>query len=89
MAKDRLFNIFQQFGGKNLAPAPENLKDAVFSTIDAAALAADILDLFTVKFIQAQAELLDMLPSSEYGNEQQMLYNYFKTKFESGFPGEK
>jgi hypothetical protein len=44
---------------------PDNLKDAVFSTLDATSLVADIVDLFTVKLIQTQSELLDALPQDD------------------------
>ena len=82
LTKERLSSIFQQFGKEEKLAMPDNLKDAVFSTLDAASLLADIVDLFTVKFIQSQAELLDTIPDSEYGNEQQMLYDYYVRKFE-------
>ncbi len=78
-----LRSLFQQLGNKSeKSEAPDlKLKDAVFSTIDATALVADIVDLFTFKFIQAQAEVLDSLPNSEYGNEKQKLFKYLEKKF--------
>ena len=78
-----LRSLFQQLGSKSeKSEAPDlKLKDAVFSTIDATALVADIVDLFTFKFIQAQAEVLDSLPSSEYGNEKHKLFKYLEKKF--------
>lgn len=78
-----LTSLFQQLGNKSeKSEAPDlKLKDAVFSTIDATALVADIVDLFTFKFIQAQAEVLDSLPNSEYGNEKQKLFKYLEKKF--------
>ena len=79
-----LTSLFQQLGNKSeKSEAPDlKLKDAVFSTIDATALVADIVDLFTFKFIQAQAEVLDSLPNNEYGNEKQKLFKYLEKKFE-------
>lgn len=78
-----LTSLFQQLGTKSEeSEAPDlKLKDAVFSTIDATALLADIVDLFTFKFIQAQAEVIDSLPNNEYGNEKQKLFNYFERKY--------
>ena len=78
-----LTSLFQQLGNKSeKSEAPDlKLKDAVFSTIDATALVADIVDLFTFKFIQAQAEVLDSLPNNEYGNEKQKLFKYLEKKF--------
>lgn len=78
-----LTSLFQQLGNKSeKSEAPDlKLKDAVFSTIDATALVADIVDLFTFKFIQAQAEVLDSLPNSEYGNEKHKLFKYLEKKF--------
>lgn len=79
-----LASLFQQMGNKS----PENdapdlrLKDAVFSTIDATALVADIVDLFTFKFLKAQAEVVDSLPNSEYGNEKEKLFKYLDKKFQ-------
>ena len=75
-----LTSLFQQLGNKSeKSEAPDlKLKDAVFSTIDATALVADIVDLFTFKFIQAQAEVLDSLPNSEYGNEKHKLFKYLE-----------
>ncbi len=62
-----LASIFQQLRNKTeKSETPDmRLKDAVFSTIDAAGLVADIVDLFTFKFIQAQSEVLNTLPAQE------------------------
>jgi hypothetical protein len=63
------------------------LKDAVFSTIDATNLVADILDLFTVKFVQTQSELLDSLPGSDYGiQEEEKLLRFFEKKRVENLP---
>ncbi len=78
-----LTNLFQQLGNKSeKSEAPDlKLKDAVFSTIDATALVADIVDLFTFKFIQAQAEVIDSLPNSDYSNDKHKLFKYLERKF--------
>jgi hypothetical protein len=78
-----LTNLFQQMGDKSgKSEIPDiKLKDAVFSTVDATALVADIVDLFTFKFIQAQAEVMDNIPESEYGNEKHKLLKYFEKKY--------
>jgi hypothetical protein len=60
---------------------PQNLKDAVFSTLDTTSVFADIIDLFTVKFIQAQTELLDAIPNSPYVKEEDNLFDYFQKNF--------
>ncbi len=79
-----LASLFQQMGKKTThEETPDlRLKDAVFSTIDATALVADIVDLFTFKFLQAQAEVVDSLPGNEYGNEKQKLFKYLEKKFQ-------
>jgi hypothetical protein len=79
-----LANLFQQMGNKTThEQTPDlRLKDAVFSTIDATALVADIVDLFTFKFIQAQSEVVDSLPGNEYGNEKDKLFKYLDKKFQ-------
>lgn len=80
----KLANLFQQMGNKQsikLEMPDFKLKDAVFSTIDATSLIADILDLFTVKFVQAQTEVLDSLPGSDYGiREEEKVFKYFEKK---------
>lgn len=79
-----LANLFKQMGTRTpQEEAPDlRLKDAVFSTIDATALVADIVDLFTFKFLKAQSEVIDSLPNSEYGNEKQKLFKYLEKKFQ-------
>jgi hypothetical protein len=79
-----LANLFQQMGKKTThEQTPDlRLKDAVFSTIDATALVADIVDLFTFKFVQAQSEVIDSLPGNEYGNEKEKLFKYLDKKFQ-------
>lgn len=41
--------------------APESLKKEVFSTLDAIQLMSDVTELFTVKFTQTEASLLDLM----------------------------
>ncbi len=79
-----LANLFQQLGNQSeKVEIPDfKLKDAVFSTIDATSLVADIVDLFTVKFIQAQAEVVDAVPESEFGfNEKDRVFKHLDKKF--------
>ncbi len=79
-----LANLFQQLGSQSeKIDFPDfKLKDAVFSTIDATSLVADIVDLFTVKFIQAQSDVIDALPESEYSlNENERLFKVLKQKY--------
>ncbi len=62
-----LASLFQQLRNKSeKSETPDiRLKDAVFSTIDAAGLVADIVDLFTFKFMQAHSEILDAIPTQD------------------------
>ena len=79
-----LANLFQQLGSQSeQEDVPDfKLKDAVFSTIDATSLVADIVDLFTVKFIQSQSEVVDAVPESEFGfNEKEHLFKVLEKKF--------
>ncbi len=79
-----LANLFQQLGSQSeKIDIPDfKLKDAVFSTIDATSLVADIVDLFTVKFIQAQSDVIDALPESEFSlNENERLFKVMKQKY--------
>jgi hypothetical protein len=80
----KLTSLFQQLGSKStIVDTPDfRLKDAVFSTIDATSVIADIVDLFTLQFVRAQAEVVDALPSSDYGfNEKEKLFNYLEKKY--------
>jgi hypothetical protein len=79
----KLAALFQQLGTqKSIVDTPDfRLKDAVFSTIDATSVIADIVDLFTLQFVRAQAEVVDALPSSDYGfNEKERVFNYLEKK---------
>lgn len=79
-----LANLFQQLRSQSeKIEIPDfKLKDAVFSTIDATSLVADIVDLFTVKFIQAQSEIVDAVPESEFSlNEKERLFKVLEKKY--------
>jgi hypothetical protein len=81
---NNLAKLFQQLGKKSetLTPPDLKLKDEVFTTLDSASLVADMIDLFTLKFVLAQAEVLDSIPESEYGvNEKQKLFKYLEKKY--------
>lgn len=45
--------------------APEVLKEEVFSTLDTLQLAADIIDLFTVKFVESNIKVLTRMDEGE------------------------
>lgn len=55
-------NLENQF--QKLIPGeapPDDLKEEVFNTLNSINLLADILDLFTLKFTQTEADFLDNL----------------------------
>jgi hypothetical protein len=82
--ENQLSNLFQQMGDKSekLEMPDLKLKDAVFSTVDATSLIADIVDLFTFKFLETQTAVMDSLPNAgDYGNEKQKLFKFFEKKF--------
>jgi hypothetical protein len=82
--ESELANLFQQMGDRSekLEMPDLKLKDAVFSTVDATSLIADIVDLFTFKFLEAQTAVMDNLPNAgDYGNEKQKLFKFFEKKF--------
>jgi hypothetical protein len=81
--RNQLEDLFQamsaQHEQREALQMPDKLKDAVFSTLDATSLIADIVDLFTVKMIQCQAEVIDAVPDSAYGStasEKQKLFDF-------------
>ena len=79
-----LMSLFQQMGKQTAkVEMPDlKLKDAVFSTIDATSLIADIVDLFTLQFVKTQAEMVDALPGNDYGiNQKDKLLKYFEKKY--------
>jgi hypothetical protein len=82
--ENKLANLFQQMGDRSekLEMPDLKLKDAVFSTVDATSLIADIVDLFTFKFLETQTEVIDNLPNAgDYGDEKQKLFKFFEKKF--------
>jgi hypothetical protein len=81
--RNQLEDLFQamsaQHEQREALQMPDKLKDAVFSTLDATSLIADIVDLFTVKMIQCQAEVINAVPDSAYGStasEKQKLFDF-------------
>ena len=79
-----LTNLFQQLGNQSeKIEIPDfKLKDVVFSTIDATSLVADIVDLFTVKFLQVQSDVVDAIPDSEFGfNEKDRVFKLLEKKY--------
>ena len=84
MPDNNLAKLFQQLRTKSevTTPADVEIKEAVFSTIDSASLVADMIDLFTFKFVQAQAEVINSVPDSEYGlNEKEKLFKFLEKKY--------
>jgi phosphoribosylaminoimidazole carboxylase (NCAIR synthetase) len=82
--ENQLAHLFKEWGNRTeKIDLPDlKLKDAVFSTIDATSLVADIVDLFTVKFVQAQAEVLDAVPENEFGARQdERVFQFLQKKF--------
>lgn len=77
-----LSSLFRQLRDKTeKVEAPDlGLRNAVFSTVDATALVADIVDLFTFQFLKAQSIVIDAIPESEYGDEKQKLFKYLEQK---------
>jgi predicted aldo/keto reductase-like oxidoreductase len=63
----KLSALFQQLGDKKIKQENPDLrlKDAVFSTIDATSLVADIVDLFTFQFFKSQSELIETIPEKK------------------------
>ncbi len=76
----RLSSLFKQLGQKREEKLPyePRIKAAVFSTIDTTALVADIIDLFTFKFLDTHATMLDALPENTYGAKEKQADSAFK-----------
>jgi hypothetical protein len=77
----KLASLFQQLGKKTTTvDTPDfKLKAAVFSTIDATSVIADVVDLFTLQFVRAQAEVVDtFIDNEEEVIQQQRLLAYFE-----------
>ena len=86
MQEKTLQSLFRQLGEKKEkteSVTDLNLKGEVFITIDATSLIADVLDLFTSKFLETQAEIINALPGSNYGNEKENLFRYFEKKYQT------
>lgn len=54
--KVNLSNVFKEYGNAEL---PVELKEEVFDTLERLELAAKIVDLFTVKFLQAESDIIN------------------------------
>ncbi len=64
-------HLEEQFGQmRSSEPAPEELKEEVFRTLDTLNLLADIVDLFTVKFSKSEAEFLDLFQEDSASEEE-------------------
>lgn len=76
----RLSQLFKQLGQKSEAiqPTEPRLKQDVFNTIDTTALIADIIDLFTFKFLETHATMLDAFPENTYGGKNKQADSAFK-----------
>lgn len=64
--KDNLTKVFQQYTNTDV---PEDLEDEIFSTLDTIELVAGFMDLFTIKFAQTEAELIDGISENESQTE--------------------
>lgn len=64
--RSNLTNVFQEYTNKEV---PKELKKEVFSTLASIELAANVLDLFTVKFIRSEAEFLSEIVDQDKRNE--------------------
>ena len=76
----RLSSLFKQLGQKReqVLPAEPLLKKDVFNTIDTTALIADIIDLFTFKFLESHATMIDAFPENTYGGKEKQADSAFK-----------
>ncbi|GEM_PF-1436007 len=76
----RLSSLFKQLGQKReeIQPAESRMKQDVFNTIDTTALVADIIDLFTFKFLETHATMLDSFPENTYGGKNKQADSAFK-----------
>jgi hypothetical protein len=57
-----------------------DIKNAVFSTIDSAETFADIFELFTLKFFESHAEIMNTIPDSQFTVDENTLFEYFEKK---------
>jgi hypothetical protein len=51
------------------APAPADLKEEVFATLNSLILVGDLMDLFTVKFAQTEMNIVDPSIPSQWDAE--------------------
>lgn len=65
--KDNLMQQFHEMESQ-VSPPPE-LKEEVFSTLDTLDLLVDIADLFTVKFTETEATILEAMTRDEENGE--------------------
>lgn len=55
--KDSLERVFEEYAED--IPVPENLEKRVFDSLDAIFLAAEVVDLFSGKFLYSEANFID------------------------------
>lgn len=63
-SREYLSEVFDNYANEK---APEALKKEVFSTLDTMQLAADLFDLFTIKFGKSEGRFLEGLTNLEEG----------------------
>ncbi len=76
-----LQDFFRQMEPKE--DAPTDLKKQVFSTVESVSVLADIIDLFTSKWMQSESELWNTILEHEYWNEEEKLFEYYQQKYTS------
>jgi hypothetical protein len=76
-----LQDIFQQMEPKQ--DVPDDLRKQVFSTVESVSVLSDIIDLFTIKWIQTESELWNTILENEYWNEEEKLFEYYQQKYKS------
>ncbi len=76
-----LQDIFQQMEPKQ--DVPDDLKKQVFSTVESVSVLSDIIDLFTIKWMQTESELWNTILENEYWNEEEKLFEYYQQKYKS------
>jgi hypothetical protein len=62
---------------------PDDLRKQVFSTVESVSVLSDIIDLFTIKWIQTESELWNTILENEYWNEEEKLFEYYQQKYKS------
>ena len=60
----------------DLAMSFAALKNEVFSTIDVVGVIAEVIELFTLKMAQTQADVWDSVQEVDYWNEDAKLFEY-------------